>query len=113
MYAKLKEAYRWPSVQLFAGHEYVKSEFRPVPDDRVDEALTQLELLELVDELAEPVEAETEDTDDQTEDTDEAPPVYSSLTVPELRKLVQEQHLIDPTGMLKAELVAIMVGDED
>lgn len=31
MQAKVKADYRWPAVVAFGGHEYVKSEFRPVP----------------------------------------------------------------------------------
>lgn len=31
MQAKVKADYRWPAVVAFGGHEYVKTEFRPVP----------------------------------------------------------------------------------
>ena len=38
--AKLKENYRWPTVVALNGQEYIKTEFRPVPMDREDEART-------------------------------------------------------------------------
>jgi len=41
MEAKLKENYRWNSVVLFSGREYVKNEFRFVPPEY--EALAQAE----------------------------------------------------------------------
>lgn len=36
--ARLKDNYRWPSVVLLEGQEYVKNEWRPVPAGREAEA---------------------------------------------------------------------------
>ena len=43
--AKLKENYRWPTVVALNGQEYIKTEFRPVPMDREEEARTNKALI--------------------------------------------------------------------
>lgn len=48
MKAKLKNEYPWPTAQLLVGREYVKSEWRAVPEELEDDArgLAMLELQE-------------------------------------------------------------------
>lgn len=44
MRAKVKQSYRWNSIVLFSGCEFVKNEFRPVPVGHEEQATKQAEL---------------------------------------------------------------------
>ena len=50
MDARVKQSYRFGTMQLFSGHEYVKFEFRPVPTGHENEAAAEesLEVREVV-----------------------------------------------------------------
>jgi hypothetical protein len=101
MKARVKADYPWSTVRAFAGHEYTKRDWRPVPPGHEQEArLHQFLDVDAVTPEVFAIIAKIATS-------------FENLTVAELKEIARSAGIEGYSSMRKAELIAALESEEE